>query len=369
MSNTNFQTFFDCGSSKIRAATFNIDNDNDAYFTEREFLKDNISLELKIREIINSLERDSNKYINSVNLMIDSPKMLSISISLSKKLDGSKLKKENIKFLVQEAKQEILKYYTSYNIAHIIINNYKIDGIDYPFLPDKINCNFFSLDMLFICLPLELVLNFKNIFSKLNILVDTIICTSYAKSIYYKNNLNLNGSVSFIDVGYDKTSIITYLNENIAMLDVLSVGGNHITKDLSKVLSISLQRSEQIKLNFDQNLNILSEEIKSTDMLQKIILARTEEILELCSKSIKSNLFLTGKFKMVLTGQGSKILDSKLKDNISFVNDIDFLEETLEDICWSGFRLISKPNKQEVVIVPKKSIKHGFFEKLFHLFR
>ena len=59
--------------------------------------------------IIDSLERDSNKYINNVNLMIDSPKMLSISISLSKKLDGSKLKKENIKFLVQEAKQEIFK--------------------------------------------------------------------------------------------------------------------------------------------------------------------------------------------------------------------------------------------------------------------
>ena len=130
------------------------------------------------------------------------------------------------------------------------------------FLPDKINCNFFSLDILFICLPLELVLNFKDIFSRLNILVDRIICTSYAKSIHYKSNLNLSGPVSFIDVGFDKTSIITYLNENIAMLDVLSVGGNHITKDLSKVLDISLQKSEKIKLNFDQNLNILSEEIR-----------------------------------------------------------------------------------------------------------
>ena len=99
MSDKNFQTFFDCGSSKIRAATFNIDNDNDAYFTESEFLKDNTSLELKIKEIINSLERDSSKYINNVNLMIDSPKMLSISISLSKKLDGSKLKKITINFI------------------------------------------------------------------------------------------------------------------------------------------------------------------------------------------------------------------------------------------------------------------------------
>ena len=41
----------------------------------------------------------------------------------------------------------------------------------------------------------------------------------------------------------------------------------------------------------------------------------------------------------------------------AFANDIDFLEETLENICWSGLRLILDPNKQEVVMVPKKSIK------------
>ena len=72
---------------------------------------------------------------------------------------------------------------------------------------------------------------------------------------------------------------------------------------------------------------------------------------------------------MVLTGEGSKILDNQHKDKISFSNDIDFLEETLEDICRSGFKLINGINKQEVVVVPKKQIKQGFFEKFFHLFR
>ena len=126
--------------------------------------------------------------------MIDSPKMLSVGISLSKKLDGSKLKQANIQFLVQEAKQQILKYYTNHNIAHIIINNYKIDDVDYSYLPDEIKCDFISLDILFICLPTDLVLYFKNIFSKSNILIDQIICSSYAKSINYKDNLNLSGT-------------------------------------------------------------------------------------------------------------------------------------------------------------------------------
>ncbi|MDA7714456.1 cell division protein FtsA [Candidatus Pelagibacter sp.] len=369
MSNKNFQTFFDFGFSKIRAGTFNTNNKKDSFFVESELFTDRSNLELKIKEIIISLEGNSSEYINSVNLMIDSPKMLSISISLSKKLDGSKLKKENIRFLVQEAKQQILKYYTNHNIAHIIINNYKINGNDYSFLPEDIKCHSISLDIFFICLPTDLILYFKSVFSKSNILIDQIICTSYVKSINYKNNLNLSGYVSFIDVGFNKTSIISYLNEKILSIDVLFVGGNHITKDISKVLEIDLNKSEQAKLNFDQNPEILNEQNISLDILSKIIFARTEEILELCNKSIKSNLFFTDVFKMILIGDGSRVFKNKHKNKISFLNDVDFLEETLEDICQSGFKFISEPNKQEVVMVPKKSTKQGFFEKLFHLFR
>ena len=98
MSNKNFKTFFDCGFSKIRAGTFNVDKDEEVFYIESEFFKDRSNLELKIKEIIVALESSSDEYIDSVNLMIDSSKMLSVGISLFKKLDGSKLKQENIKF-------------------------------------------------------------------------------------------------------------------------------------------------------------------------------------------------------------------------------------------------------------------------------
>mgnify|MGYP001376540921 CR=1 FL=1 len=369
MNNKNFQIFFDCGFSKIRASAFNIDNNKETLYLESEFFTDRSNLELKIQKIIASLEKDTNEYIDSVNLMIDSTKMLSVGISLSKKLDGYKLKKTSIQFLAQEAKQQILKYYVNYDIAHIIINNYKINDVDYSYLPNDIKCDFISLDILFICIPTELALYFKNIFSKSNILVDQIICSSYAKSINYKDNLNLSGYVSFIDVGFNRTSIISYFNDKILSVDVLPIGGNHITKDISQILEIDLEKSEQEKRNFDQNLKFLNEEDVSIDILQKIIFARTEEILELCAKSIESNPCILGKFKMVLMGEGSKILDNQHKDKISFTNDIDFLEETSKDICQSGFKFISGLNKQEVVVLPKKHKKNGFFEKFFHFFR
>ena len=369
MNNKNFQTFFDCGFSKIRAGTFNRNNKKEFFYAESEFFIDHSSLEVKKQKMITSFEKDTNEYIDNINLMIDSPKMLSIGISLSKKLDGSKLKQTNIKFLVQEAKQQIVKHYVNHNITHIIINNYKIDNTDYPYLPDDIKCYSISLDILFICLPTDLVDYYKKIFSKSSILIDQIICSSYAKSINYKNNLNLSGHVSFIDIGFSKTSIISYLNDKILSLDVLPIGGNHITRDISKVLQIDIKQAEKIKLNFDKSEIFLDDENFSQELFQKIVFSRIEEILEICVKSIKKNFIKENRLKMILMGGGSKILDNQHKDQISFSNDIDFLDETDADICHSGFKLVMGLNKQEVVVIPKKQIKQGFFEKLFHFFK
>ena len=66
--------------------------------------------------------------------------------------------------------------------------------VDYTTLPKDPKCFLISLDIIFICLPNDIVLDLKNIFSKFNISINQIICSSYAKSINYKKNLNLTGT-------------------------------------------------------------------------------------------------------------------------------------------------------------------------------
>ena len=366
-----FEFIFDCGSSRVRGGAINVDDIKKSFYNESEFFFAQSDIDIKIKNIVTSLEKNTDEYLDSINLMIDSQKMLTIGVSISKKIDGSKLKKEDIQFLIQDAKQQLLKNYPNQNIVHIIIQNYKIDDTNYNFFPDKMNCNLISIDVLFICIPKNIIDYYKRIFFKLDISINQIFCSSYAKSLNYKNSFFLNENILFIDVGFKKTSIIYYNKNEIIFFDVLPIGGNHITSDISKILNLNMEESENIKINFDQQKNVLNEKKISTNLVQQIISARIEEILELSLKTIKLNLdfALLDQHKVVLMGDGSRILDSEFKEKISFSKKIELIEESTEDICESAFKLIGGFNKQEVVIIPKKVKKKGFFEKLFHLFR
>ena len=369
MNNNDYQIYFDCGFSKLRAGAINIINSDKAFYTESKFFLDQKEIDMEIQKIITTLEKDTNQYIDNINLMIDSPQMISIGISISKEIDESQLRQEDIQFLVQEAKQQILKNYNSRNIVHIIINNYKINNVNYDYLPKDIKCNFISLDIIFICLPEEIIKYFKSFFYKFNISINRIICTSYAKAINYKDNFSLYKNISFIDVGFNKTSITTYIDNKIISMNVIPIGGNNITKDISKLLKIDLVKAENLKIDYNKNKTFLSNRGFSLKLLHEIIFARTDEILKICVKLIKLDFFTTDLHKIILMGEGSKILYDLHKDNVNFPYDVDFLEETTKDVCQSGFKLSMGLNKQEVLVIPKKQIQQGFFEKLFHLFK
>jgi len=371
MNNKKFEVYFDYGSSKIRAAAFNKDKSINNFYYESNYFPDYSQSKSEIEKIILKIEKNTNEYLNSINLMVDSSEAISISLSLAKNFDGSKLEKKDVQFLIQDIKQQVLKNYQNQKIIHIIVKNYKIDNKDYAFLPPNIKCNLLSLDMIFICIPKKVIENIKKLFFNLDISIKQIFCSSYAKSTSYKNNFSATENILFVDMGFNKTSIVSYNKNELRFFYVLPIGGNHITKDLSKVLNIDLISAEKIKLYFDKDEGSLIEKKLSLELVQKIIFARIEEILELCTKSIKlnQNLKQPSNFQMVLMGEGSRILDNKFKEKIVFSKEIDLLEETTQSICESALKLCEGKNKQEVVIIPKKRINKGFFEKFFHLFK
>ena len=378
MSEKYFDNFLDFGSSKIRLVAFNKNNKNTNHLIETNCLSDiNINKLnfLNFKDLIDKLiletEKKTGEYLDNINLMLDTPDVLSVGLSLSKKMEGNKIKKQDIEYLIQDAKQQVIRSYPDEDIIHIIVTNYIINDINYNSLPSEVNCNKVSIDIIFICFPKKLIKSLEELFYKHHVSIQQILFSSYAKSLNYKDELGSFQNIAFIDIGYEKTSVMYFKNDNFNFFHMIAIGSHHITKDISKILNIDLEKSENAKLNFDKDNNFLKENNLSLDLIKKIIFARVEEILEISTQYFKLNKLHkdSSELKLILMGEGSRILDNKFKENISFSRDIDLLEETSLDICESGLKLQQGINKQEVVIVPKKLKKKGFFERLFHLFR
>ena len=398
MSEKNYDIYLDLGSSKIRVTAFDKQEKNQIFFLEKNCLTclklnqlNLLETDHIIEETVFEIEKKTGEYLSNINLMLDTSDAFSIILSVSKKNEKKNITKQDVQYLIQDAKQQILSGYSDKSIIHIIINNYKVDDTDYESLPLNIEGKKFSIDVVFICFPKEIIKNLEKLFNKHQISIDQFICSSYAKSFNYKKYFSEFNQIAFLDIGYEKTSVIFYEKEKLKFFNVLSIGGHHITKDISKMLSLNIELSEKIKSNlnkgiiFSENeenteifknefINIIKDKKLSFDLIKKIIFARIEETLNLSFKTIDKNKSseLKKELKIILIGQGSKILNNKyidMKETTPLVDEIDFFEESTTNICESGLKLMQGINKQEVVIIPKKLKKKGLFERLFYFFK
>ncbi len=399
MNEEDFKTYIDFGASKIRIGIFDKNFSRLVFFSEKKWLSTFNSKHLNLDEskkilhdLILSAEKKIGNYIKNINLMFDPQDLYSIDLSIKRNLENKKINIKEIKLLLQESRQLILKYSSDNRIMHTIVAKYITDKKEFYTIPeDGIKSNFLILEAKFLCYSKKIFEYIDNYFKENHININFFFCSSYAKSIEYNKHFENYEKKVFLDIGYEKSCINIFDKKRLVHFYSIPLGGNHVTKDISKVLKISEKESEDLKQNFNRTETVFSDESKegfisldliknqsqkkvSTDILNKIIYARLDEIFNLSFKNFDFSTVLFEKKNsiLVLTGEGSKILNKNsiyLEDRFNFINEMSFFEESTESICRAGFNFLKNSNLHEVSIMTKEPKKTGLFEKLFHLFR
>ena len=399
MNEEDYNTYIDFGASKVRMGIFDRNFSNLIFLTEKECFYDFNSKYLNseetkkiLHELIISAEKKIGSYIKNIDLMFDLPNLYSIDLSIKKNLENKKININEIKLLLRESRQQILKYSSDKKIMHTIIQKYISDKKDfYSISEDEVKSNFLILDAKFFCYSKKIFNQISNHFKENHINIRNIFCSSYAKSLEYNKHFKNYKNKVFLDIGYEKSLISIFDKERLIHFYCIPLGGNHVTKDISKVLKISEKEAEDLKKSFNRSETVFSDLSKeensflgsekkkpqnniSSDILNKIIYARLDEILNLSFKNIdfSGDLFDKKNSILIFTGEGSKILNKNsiyLEDRFNFFNEMNFFEESSESICRSGYNFLKNANLQEVSFMSKEPKKTGFFEKLFHLLR
>ena len=385
MNKENYISIIDFGSSKIRFSVFDSNLNEKFLESSNAILESDYSNHFKkINHIVKLAEKKISSHIQDIILTIDPNDLFTVAISIEKKQDEkSELSKIYANALL-ELDQLIQLHYNSYKIIHVLLDECIIDEKIYVDLPkDKDQINNIKFNFKIICFNKKNLDYLLNLFKKNNLNVKCVFCTSYVKSLYYSNKFNIDNT-SFLDIGWGRTTIVNFKNKKCKLIQSIPVGSVHITKDISKIFSISLSDAENIKKsfnksetvfsygnnNFDKN-NYLRELLTkniSIDKLKKVILYRIQEIIDLSLTGLnKSNKNFDFKnTELFLIGQGSLLLKNNtfyLNDEIGF-KSINFYQDTDKSLFKSILNFYLNNNQ-----VPKKvSKKQGLFEKFFNFF-
>ena len=199
-------------------------NSNDEFVYKKETLItyksnqiDSNFLDKFLSENIFKIEKELNEFVKNIFLIIDNQNIFSIHLSVKNKFDNIIINSNSINKLLFDAKSCCKKTLENFDILHMKIDQFYIDGTYFKTLPEKKNCKNFSIEISYICLPKNISKTIEDVLHKYQISLDKILSFNYLNSFLENKNDN---------VYITAQKILDGLNENEV----------HITKGNSKKL-------------------------------------------------------------------------------------------------------------------------------------
>jgi len=393
------------GNFNIKCLIFKISNNNaeilSTSITPSDGFHNDIVVNLSkassaIRACISNAEKKAKIPLKKINVVIEQPDFLCTKFSKHKKINGSKIHKDDIEFLLKEAKKQLVLNDKKHSIIHIFNHNYIVDGKNFAEEPIDVYADSLTHEITFITIPKNNLKNINQAFINCDIEIERLISRTFTLGVELLNHKELEFGSAILDLGFEKISFGLFKNLALVHSITFPIGVNHLTKDISKVCSLSLDESESIRNNIDfsfknnqklfdkndylKNIYFINSNFRkiSKNLILNIIKARLDEIFEKLKKQLIIPEFnLTSGIHFVLTGSGSDISNiEKYFINFFGLNIKILNKNTLEKdkvleknfaSCLGALKIIKDGWETEAIpeIGGKTTEKTGFFAKIF----
>ena len=351
-----------------------------------------------IRACISDAEKKAKIPLKKINVVIEQPDFLCTKFSKHKKINGSKIHKDDIEFLLKEAKKQLVLNDKKHSIIHIFNHNYIVDGKNFAEEPIDVYADSLTHEIAFITIPKNNLKNINQVFINCDIEIERLISRTFTLGVELLNHKELEFGSAILDLGFEKISFGLFKNLALVHSITFPIGVNHLTKDISKVCSLSLDESENIRNNIDfsfpnnqklfdkndylKNIYFINSNFRkiSKNLILNIIKARLDEIFEKLKKELIIPGFnLTSGIHFLLTGGGSDVSNIEkcfinfFGSNIKILNkNILEKDKVLEKnfaSCLGALKIIKDGWETEAIpeISGKNIEKTSFFAKIFKI--
>ena len=395
------------GNLNIKCIIFRINNNNaeilSTSITPSEGIHNDVVVNISkaskaIRSCISNAEEKAKILLKKINVVFEQPDFLCTKFSKNKKINGSKIHKGDIEFLLKEAKKQLVLNDSKKSIVHIFNYNYTVDGKTFVKEPIGVYADSLTHEITFISAPKNNLKNINQVFIDCDIEIARLISRTFALGVKLLNQKELEFGAAVLDLGSEKISFGIFKNLALVHSITFPIGINHITKDISKVCSLNLYESENIRNNIDflfQNSQKIFDEndyLKkiyfidsgfrkiSKNLILSVVKARLDEIFDILKKQlIVPGFYLASGINLLLAGGGSNLFNIEkcfincFGSNVKKVDKNSSEKDIKENFasCLGALEIIKDGWETEAIpeAVNQNIEKISFFAKIFKINR
>ena len=154
-----------------------------------------------------SIEKKIKNFVKKINLIIASGEFFHIGLSLKKNNYGQEISSKTLNYVLNEAKNQCKKTVIGNKIIHMLVDGYLIDNNIYTHIPTNLRCDFFSLDLNFICLPELIIKDLEKILKKYQISLNQTLNAKYLKNFFKDDKLDIFNMANKIIRGSNRNEV------------------------------------------------------------------------------------------------------------------------------------------------------------------
>mgnify|MGYP001360059880 CR=1 FL=1 len=205
-------SFLFISSKKFILSVLQSDNTKKIY--EEEISNNNNSnkiefdkLDIFLEKNIYKVERIIGSFIKDIIIIYESEDIFPIDVSMKNNNNGDFLNNSSLSRPLLEAREACLKSHKENKIIHMLIENFRVNNKNYSFLPENFKCEYYFLDIKFICISKEITKNLEICMKKFQISVYKILSGSYLETFFNESEKDPIIWAMYINNGYNKNEV------------------------------------------------------------------------------------------------------------------------------------------------------------------
>ena len=186
-----FETYLSISQTKFGIYLFDTKNKNNLYGKEISFEKKKFINYSHLKQFLDDnvfrVEKLIGKFIENIFIIIDDEKILNTQIGIKQKNYQLSKSKVFLQSSITNAKDLFKENYPNEKIMHIIVNNYLVDGKNYFYLQDNLECEQLNLVIQFNSVSNEIIYNLNKLLQSYQINIVKFLDGNYVKNFFNKD--------------------------------------------------------------------------------------------------------------------------------------------------------------------------------------